>query len=127
MLEIVEILKQWIIYLSVLIETGAGIIIALAFAEAIITALGVFLNRSTLHLHLRLTIEDTRLHFGKWLTLALEFELAADILRTAVAPTWDEIGKLAAIIVLRTVLNFFLQQEIERADKRRKDIAGQPH
>jgi uncharacterized membrane protein len=47
--------------------------------------------------------------------LALEFQVAADILRTAVAPTWNEIGRLAAIIVLRTVLNFFLRKEIDRA------------
>jgi uncharacterized membrane protein len=47
--------------------------------------------------------------------LALEFEIAADILRTAVAPRWNEIGQLAAIIALRTALNFFLQKEIEKA------------
>jgi uncharacterized membrane protein len=56
-----------------------------------------------------------RLELGRWLALALEFELAGDILRTAVAPTWNEIGQLAAIIVLRTALNFFLRKEIEKA------------
>jgi len=40
------------------------------------------------------------------------------ILRTAVAPTWTEIGQLAAIVVLRTVLNYFLQQEIDKAQVR---------
>lgn len=59
--------------------------------------------------------EPVRLELGRWLGLALEFEIAADILRTAVAPTWNEIGQLAAIIVLRTALNFFLQKEVERA------------
>jgi uncharacterized membrane protein len=53
----------------------------------------------------------------------LEFELAADILRTAVAPTWNEIGQLAAIIVLRTALNYFLQKEIDKAAERGKDVA----
>ena len=48
--------------------------------------------------------------------MALEFELAADVLRTAVAPTWDETGQLAAIVVLRTLLNFFLQKEIDKAE-----------
>ena len=62
--------------------------------------------------------EDVRLRLGRWLAVALEFELAADILRTAVAPTWTEIGQLAAIVVLRTVLNFFLQQEIDKAEQR---------
>ena len=63
--------------------------------------------------------ETVRLQLGRWLAIGLEFLLAADILRTAVAPTWDEIGKLAAIVVLRTVLNFFLNREI-------RDIAS-PH
>ena len=51
--------------------------------------------------------------------MALELELGADILRTAVAPTWNEIGQLAAIVVLRTALNFFLQKEIDKAAERR--------
>jgi uncharacterized membrane protein len=55
-----------------------------------------------------------RLRLGRWLALALELELAADIILTAVAPSWSEIGKLAAIATLRTLLNFFLQREIER-------------
>ena len=62
--------------------------------------------------------EQIRLRLGRWLAVALELELAADILRTAIAPTWNEIGQLAAIVVLRTVLNFFLQKEIDKAEKR---------
>ncbi len=46
------------------------------------------------------------------LGLALEFLLAADILSTAVAPTWDAIGKLAAVATIRTLLNYFLGQEL---------------
>lgn len=53
------------------------------------------------------------------MVLALEFQVAADILRTAVAPTWNEIGQLAAVIVLRTALNFFLQMEIEKSGPKR--------
>ena len=54
-----------------------------------------------------------RLAFARYLTLALELQLAADILSTAVAPTWDRIGKLAAIAVIRTTLNYFLSKEIK--------------
>lgn len=64
--------------------------------------------------------EKVRIRMGRWLAVALEFELAADILQTAVAPTWDEIGKLGAIIVLRTTLNYFLQREIEKVEARDK-------
>jgi uncharacterized membrane protein len=63
-----------------------------------------------------------RLAFARYLTLALELQLAADILSTAVAPTWDRIGKLAAIAVIRTTLNYFLSREIkeESADEQLK-------
>jgi uncharacterized membrane protein len=64
--------------------------------------------------------EEVRLRMGRWLALALEFLLAADILETAVAPTWEEIGQLAAIAALRTALNFFLQREIDAAERRRQ-------
>ncbi|QLE46857.1 DUF1622 domain-containing protein [Nostoc sp. C057] len=47
---------------------------------------------------------------------------AADILRSTIAQTWDEIGKLAAIIALRTILNFFLAKEIEQAKNKKNDI-----
>ena len=50
---------------------------------------------------------------ARWLVLALEFELAADILRTAISPTWDDVGQLAAIAVIRTFLSYFLTRDIE--------------
>ncbi len=52
----------------------------------------------------------------RWLAVALELALGADILRSAVAPTWTEIGQLGAIVVLRTALIVFLQQEIDKAE-----------
>lgn len=51
--------------------------------------------------------------FARWLILALEFALAADIVRTAIAPTWTEIGHLAAIAAIRTGLGFFLERDVE--------------
>jgi len=56
--------------------------------------------------------DSVRLALGRSLALSLEFLLGADILRTAVEPSWDEIGRLAAIAAIRTALNFFLQREI---------------
>ncbi len=51
--------------------------------------------------------------FAGWIILALEFALGADIARTAIAPTWDDIGQLAAIAAIRTALNFFLERDVE--------------
>ncbi|HET8595058.1 MAG TPA: DUF1622 domain-containing protein [Intrasporangium sp.] len=64
-----------------------------------------------------------RLSLGRFLALGLEFQLASDVLRTAVAPTFEELGKLAAVAAIRTGLNFFLAREIneerEIVEKRR--------
>jgi uncharacterized membrane protein len=53
-----------------------------------------------------------RLYFAKYLSLALEFQLAADIVGTTISPTWEQIGKLGAIAVIRTALNYFLGREM---------------
>jgi hypothetical protein len=115
-----DIFKAITLWLAIGTEAAAALIIGLAAIEATIGALALFLpgasrggagepaDRK----------EEVRLRLGRWLAVALEFELAADILRTAVAPTWNEIGQLAAIAVLRTALNYFLQQEIDKAQSR---------
>ena len=51
--------------------------------------------------------------YGMWLLLGLEFELAADIISSVVAPTWQDIGQLGAIAVIRTFLNYFLEKDLE--------------
>jgi len=58
-----------------------------------------------------------RLGLGRFLALGLEFQLASDILRTAVAPSYEELGKLAAVAAIRTALNFFLAREITEEAK----------
>lgn len=57
--------------------------------------------------------ESIRLLLARFLSLGLEFQLAADILGTAVAPSWAQIGKLGAIAVIRTGLNYFLAREMK--------------
>lgn len=64
-----------------------------------------------------------RLSLGRYLTLGLEFQLAADILRTAAAPSLSQIGQLAAIAAIRTGLNYFLRREAEH--ERRQQRASQ--
>ena len=56
--------------------------------------------------------------FGTWLLLGLEFALAADIMGSVVSPTWEEIGRLAAIAAIRTFLNYFLEKDLEQAAAR---------
>lgn len=101
-------LVQW---LKLMIETTGAIIIGIGvlisvydFIRALIPPQLQDYNR------IRLTL-------ARYLALALEFQLGADILSTAVAPSWDQIGKLGAIAVIRTALNFFLTREMEQERK----------
>ncbi len=67
--------------------------------------------------------EHIRLTLGQSLTLALELLLAADIAATAIAPSWQAIGQLAAIATIRTALNFFLQREMAQAAEHTRQSA----
>lgn len=64
-----------------------------------------------------------RLDLGRYLALGLEFQLASDILRTSVSPTFRQIGQLAAIAAIRTALNYFLRQEL---NEERREVEGRP-
>lgn len=68
------------------------------------------------------TFTPIRLAFSRYLSLALEFQLAADILSTAIAPTLQELGQLAATAAIRTGLNYFLSLEMrqEAAERTRE-------
>ncbi|MDY7015778.1 MAG: DUF1622 domain-containing protein [Cyanobacteriota bacterium] len=92
---------------------GVGVII-IAFAVAM--AVPKFV-RSRGRLRRGRNLSTIRLDLGLSLSLALEFLLAADILGTAVSPSWDAIAKLAAIAGIRTFLNFFLHQEVKELEE----------
>ena len=111
-------LKQATLLLAAGVEAAAALVIGLAAIEATLRALVLFVP-GQVRAGEPDAKEAVRLRLGRWLAVALELELGADILRTAVAPTWTEIGQLGAIVVLRTALNFFLQQEIDKAEARR--------
>jgi uncharacterized membrane protein len=67
---------------------------------------------------------EIRLYLGRYLALGLEFQLGADILSTAVAPTLDDVILLGAIATIRTALNFFLSQELARERREEATMPG---
>jgi uncharacterized membrane protein len=116
-----ETIKAFTLWLAIGTEAAAALIIGLATVEAVLSALLLFVPGAASRIvreDPQAAKEQVRLKLGRWLAVALEFELGADILRTAVAPTWSEIGQLAAIAAIRTILNYFLQQEIDKAERR---------
>ena len=100
--------KEIIEYLARGVEFAAALIIGVAALEATVKSLLLFVRRGSPPEQKN----EVRLTLGRWLAVALEFELAADILNTAVTPSWSDIEKLAAIATLRTALNYFLEREI---------------
>ncbi len=102
---------NFVSWLKLLIETIGAIIIligvVLAFIEFVKVLSSAKPNGYT----------KIRLLLARYLALALEFQLGADILSTAISPSWDQIGKLGAIAVIRTALNFFLSREMEEERK----------
>ena len=94
---------QW---LRLIVETTGALIIALGIVIA-----GYQFIRTLVPPQLE-SFNRVRLTLARFLALALEFQLGADILSTAIAPSWDQIGKLGAIAVIRTALNYFLMREM---------------
>lgn len=96
-----------------IVEIAGALVIFLGAVSGFIRFVAVaFRNRTAA------AFVPVRLDVGRYLALGLEFQLAGDILRTAIAPTFLEIGQLAAVAAIRTALNYFLGREIreERAE-----------
>lgn len=115
MMELADWLRTVAQAAATLVEGIGVVIVVIAIGRAVFHYLGMLIRRDQ-----PFPPEGLRLELGRSLALSLEFLLGADILRTAVEPTWDEIARLAAIAAIRTGLNFFLQRELA-AEGRRVD------
>jgi len=102
--------------LRLLVETLGALIVTVGVVVAVYYFLQALFRRQSSN------FGTIRLTFARYLTLALEFQLGADILSTAIAPSWEQIGKLGAIAVIRTGLNFFLMLEL-RQDANKQGVS----
>ncbi|MEH2120930.1 DUF1622 domain-containing protein [Nostoc sp.] len=109
-------LKILVGYLAAGTEIAAAVVIGTAVIRGITNYLRMLFARSKQHFD---ATEGIRLQLGRVLALGLEFTVASDILRTAVAPTRQDILNLGAIVLLRTLLNYFLEREIQQGEQRR--------
>ena len=96
---------------ALLIEAAAVVIVAYGAVEAFIRLMPVMAKPGATHGERKAIWR----RFGIWLLLGLEFELAADIIGTVISPTWQDLGELAAIALIRTFLNHFLEKDFESA------------
>ncbi|MFA5352800.1 MAG: DUF1622 domain-containing protein [Thermodesulfovibrionales bacterium] len=107
-----EMVKTVAHYTATLSEGIAVILII----SGIVSALLVYLKKTLLVKTDYRAAAESRNHLGHSLSFGLEFLIAADILKTAISPTWQDIGQLAAIVGIRTVLNFFLTRELKQME-----------
>ena len=110
-----ELFKETATRIALTVELMAALVIAYGAIEALVGLLiprKQFAKAKTFHKR-----RQVFLRFGVWLLLGLEFELAADIVRSAISPLWSDIGRLGAIAAIRIVLNYFLERDIREFDE----------
>ncbi len=69
---------------------------------------------------------DIWLRYARWLVAGLTFQLAADIIETSITNDWQAIGRIAAIALIRTFLNYFLDRDLEEMRQREKEAVKPP-
>jgi uncharacterized membrane protein len=114
--------KDWLILATGVavdvIDWLALIIIVVGAVEAFFGGMWTMFSSADGHVK-----SDAWLRLGRWLVAGLTFQLAADILETAITTNWDEVGRLGAIAVIRTFLNYFLERDL--GDIRIRQAAAQ--
>ena len=104
-------MKEWLVLASehaiVVIDALALIIIFVGTIDAFIRALPLVFGSRSGH-----PGRDIWLRYAHWLVAGLTFQLAADIIETSITTNWESLGRLAAIAVIRTFLNYFLERDL---------------
>jgi uncharacterized membrane protein len=104
-------------YAIVIIDGLALLIIVVGTLEAFVNGLRVMLASGSGH-----EKRDVWLRYARWLVAGLTFQLAADIIETAITTSWEAIGRLAAIAVIRTFLNYFLERDLADVRERQREV-----
>jgi uncharacterized membrane protein len=84
-------------------------------------ALFAFIRKELLKRAEAVRLNDSiRIKLGSYLVLALEFFIAADIVRTIITPSWESVGILGVIVVIRTILSYFLTKDLKDYSKQKE-------
>ena len=117
-------MKQWLIFTTenaiVIIDALALVIIVVGTVEAFFGGLRAMLSSPSGHER-----RDIWLRYARWLVAGLTFQLAADIIETSITTSWEAIGRIAAVALIRTFLNYFLDRDLEEIRRRQRE-AGEP-
>jgi uncharacterized membrane protein len=120
--EMESALYEFARYIALVLDAIAVLLVAVGAVDALFGISGTLLNRHSAGADKR----GIYIRFANWLVAALTFQLGADIVETTVAPGWDDIGRVAAIAVIRTFLTYFLDRDLEKArDTQRAKASGE--
>lgn len=118
-----EFIKALASNIAILSEGVAVAFILAGIVQGVVT----YIRKGIVGRKSHMALVEIRNELGHMLSLALEFLIGADILNTAISPTWEDIGQLGAIVGIRTVLNFFLVREIKAFDSfEHQEEEGEP-
>jgi uncharacterized membrane protein len=116
-------MKEWLTIVTehgiVLIDWLALIIILVGTAEAFFRGFLLMFSSPTGHER-----RDVWLRYGRWLVAALTFQLAADIIETSITTSWEAVGRLGAVALIRTFLNYFLERDLTEVREREHEAAA---
>ena len=116
-------MRDWLILATNLavdaVDWLALVLIVVGAVEAFFQGLWTMFASSDCH-HER----EVWLRLGRWLVAVLTFQLAADVLETAITTSWDEVARLAAIAAIRTFLNYFLERDLDEIRTRQRSVRG---
>jgi uncharacterized membrane protein len=115
---LVEVSKAAIL----IIDAMALMIILAGTIEAFISGLGVLLTSRTGHER-----RGVWLRYARWLVAGLTFQLAADIIETSITTDWESVARVGMIAVIRTLLNYFLERDLEEVRARQRAEPDHPH
>jgi uncharacterized membrane protein len=118
-------MKEWLVFAAeqaiIVIDAMALIIVFVGTVEAFISGIRVMFSSRNGHER-----RDVWLRHARWLIAGLTFLLAADIIETAITPSWEDIGRIAAIAAIRTALNYFLERDLDEIRERQRKPAETP-
>jgi uncharacterized membrane protein len=115
-------LREWLVVGT---EQAIAFIDLVALVVIVVGTLQAFVGTARLLAgadgHLR---RDVWLRYARWLIAGLTFQLAADILETSITTDWEAIARVAAVAVVRTFLNYFLERDLEEVRDRQKEATA---
>ena len=106
---------EWLKEATEQVALGIEVIATLVVVLGVLSTVWLLLRRRFTAPGPLATRRDIWVNFATWLIFGLEFQIAADIVRTAIEPSWQQIGQLAAIATIRTALNHFLVEDLRRS------------